>query len=211
LAISVYDNGPGFSSEDEEKLFQPFTKLNDAQQLNPSGNGLGLSICKQICNNLGGNIEGHSNIDSWTKFTFWVPVKTPSDYDADLMVNTARNFEMLAIPPVQTKSKLTLKALLSEPEQFGAFCGDKKLCIICADDIYYNLEALRLVFSNLGLEEHCSFLNDGRQVVRSCIKNVEDSTDPQNMVTIVIVDFEMPVMSGLEAIKEIKAYYNEVN
>lgn len=31
------------------------------------------------------------------------------------------------------------------------------------------------------------------------------------MVTIVIADFEMPVMNGLEAIREIRAFYSTIN
>lgn len=50
--------------------------------MNPIGTGLGLSICKLICRNLGGDIEVSNK--SGTKFTFWVAVKVPVEYDLNL-------------------------------------------------------------------------------------------------------------------------------
>ena len=104
-----------------------------------------------------------------------------------------------------------MKTFLAAPETFGASTENLNLSIICADDIYYNLEALRLVFKNLGLLDYCHFVNDGKQVVDCCIKNVEESEEGAETVTIVIVDYEMPMMTGLEAIKEIQAFYSLVN
>lgn len=41
--------------------------------------------------------------------------------------------------------------------------------------MYYNLEALRLVFINIGLINYCTFVSDGRKAVERCISNVEES------------------------------------
>ena len=68
LTISVIDNGPGISAEDQQKLFEPFCKLEANSDCNPNGIGLGLSICKLICESLGGNIMFNS--DYGTEFTF---------------------------------------------------------------------------------------------------------------------------------------------
>jgi two-component system, sensor histidine kinase and response regulator len=79
LSISVTDNGPGISQEDIPKLFQSFSKLEATKNLNPSGTGLGLCICKQICNSLGGDITVSSIVNQFTKFEFWVPVQPLDD------------------------------------------------------------------------------------------------------------------------------------
>jgi len=74
LQISVLDNGPGIAPEELFKLFKPFSKLEANSDLNPNGIGLGLSICKLVCKNLGGDIIVTSD-KGCTKFTFWVDVK----------------------------------------------------------------------------------------------------------------------------------------
>ena len=47
----VLDDGIGMSPEDVKNVFNSFWKStdSDSQLLNPLGNGVGLSICKQIC------------------------------------------------------------------------------------------------------------------------------------------------------------------
>ena len=83
IQLSVQDNGPGISAEDQTKLFKPFVKLEAHKHLNPNGNGLGLNICKLICQNLGGDIIVESDGKSFTKFTFWMGVKQPKECDND--------------------------------------------------------------------------------------------------------------------------------
>eukprot|EP00347_Sterkiella_histriomuscorum_P000376 403376099 len=48
LLVSVQDTGIGIQKEDRAKLFQLFGKLEKTAQINTSGIGLGLSICKTI-------------------------------------------------------------------------------------------------------------------------------------------------------------------
>ena len=58
LAIRVADNGIGIDESEIENLFQPLLKSKQKRniQCNPRGDGLGLSIRKQICQALGGDI-----------------------------------------------------------------------------------------------------------------------------------------------------------
>ena len=50
LIVSVEDQGLGMTSEELSNVFDPFFRGGkNSQNLNPLGNGLGLSICKQIC------------------------------------------------------------------------------------------------------------------------------------------------------------------
>lgn len=88
---------------------------------------------------------------------------------------------------------------------------DKKLCIICADDVYYNLETLKIVFQGLGLFNYCHFVSNGQAVIDCCQKNLYEVEEGDDLVTIVVIDYEMPMMTGLKAIKEIKALFNTVN
>jgi two-component system sensor histidine kinase/response regulator len=49
----VRDNGRGLTSEQQERLFVPFTRL---EQAHTGGHGLGLSIVRQIVEKLGGTV-----------------------------------------------------------------------------------------------------------------------------------------------------------
>jgi signal transduction histidine kinase len=49
----VRDNGPGLTSEEQTKLFRPFTRLQVSEV---KGHGLGLSIVKRIVEKLGGQV-----------------------------------------------------------------------------------------------------------------------------------------------------------
>jgi len=66
----VHDNGSGITLEDQDRLFTPFTQLNQAHI---EGHGLGLSIVERIITKLGGQVEvksdgipGHGSVFSFT-------------------------------------------------------------------------------------------------------------------------------------------------
>lgn len=50
LEISVIDSGVGIQYKDQDKLFKLFGFVNDTQQMNTKGIGLGLVIAEQIVN-----------------------------------------------------------------------------------------------------------------------------------------------------------------
>ena len=55
------------------------SKDSDSLSRNPTGNGVGLFICKQICEGLGGFIEVKSKINEGSKFTFSIKARALSD------------------------------------------------------------------------------------------------------------------------------------
>jgi hypothetical protein len=114
--------------------------------MNPNGSGLGLNICKELCKKLGGDISVKSRPGDWTEFTFWVNVKLCLDCDINDVLSARPIMQVRDLPKSRTKSALSVKMFLSQPERFGALLNGKKLSIICADDVYYNIEALRIVF-----------------------------------------------------------------
>jgi len=70
VKIEVCDSGCGIREEDQKKLFAPFTKLSASKMLNPNGTGMGLSICKQIAEFMGGSISVRSNMPQGSIFGF---------------------------------------------------------------------------------------------------------------------------------------------
>lgn len=72
----VRDNGPGLSREAQDKLFTPFTRLD---QVRAQGHGLGLSIVRRIAEKLGGRVglESSGVPGEGCLFYFTLPAAPP--------------------------------------------------------------------------------------------------------------------------------------
>ncbi|MCX5690122.1 MAG: ATP-binding protein, partial [Planctomycetota bacterium] len=67
----VEDNGIGIEERHRERIFQIFQRLNPRNQY--QGNGIGLSICKKIVEDMGGTIEVESVLQQGSRFCITVP------------------------------------------------------------------------------------------------------------------------------------------
>jgi two-component system sensor histidine kinase/response regulator len=63
----VRDNGPGIATEDQSRLFTPFTRLDPVQA---KGHGLGLSIGRRIAEKLGGQVQVESRGEQGSVLSF---------------------------------------------------------------------------------------------------------------------------------------------
>jgi len=69
LRFSIADTGPGIPEENQNELFQPFSRLGlEATEI--QGTGIGLTITKQIVELMGGGIGFESILGEGT--TFWI-------------------------------------------------------------------------------------------------------------------------------------------
>lgn len=73
ILISVRDEGPGISEDDQKKLFQKFTRLSARPTGDESSTGLGLSIVKRLAEAMSGTIECNSVIGFGATFTLRLP------------------------------------------------------------------------------------------------------------------------------------------
>ena len=69
--MSVQDQGIGISEQDLPHIFTPFYRSKEKKNrlMNSRGHGLGLYICKQICESLGGEFTVVSALNIGSKFT----------------------------------------------------------------------------------------------------------------------------------------------
>ncbi len=73
IEVTVRDSGRGIPEEHHGQLFQPFWQLADATTRNTGGTGLGLYICRQIVQLLGGTIWLDRQHVDGTSFTIRLP------------------------------------------------------------------------------------------------------------------------------------------
>jgi signal transduction histidine kinase/CheY-like chemotaxis protein len=73
LRFEVIDRGIGISLENQAKLFQPFTQADASTTRQYGGTGLGLVICKQLIELMGGNIYLESEVNKGSTFWFTLP------------------------------------------------------------------------------------------------------------------------------------------
>ena len=71
--IRVRDSGLGISSEEQERVFEPFYRSQRGRRF-PQGLGLGLTIARDLVEAHGGRLELVSVLDEGSKFTVWLPV-----------------------------------------------------------------------------------------------------------------------------------------
>ncbi|MDY6875117.1 MAG: GAF domain-containing protein [Chloroflexota bacterium] len=74
ICFWVRDNGPGLTSEEQARLFKPFTRLDPKNgEGRAKGYGLGLSIVRRIVERLGEQVGVESRVGQGSVFTFTLP------------------------------------------------------------------------------------------------------------------------------------------
>jgi two-component system sensor histidine kinase/response regulator len=77
IEITVSDNGVGITKENLSKIFENKTNETKLGTDNETGSGLGLLLCKEFSQKLGGNIWVESEEEKGSDFKFTVPLNKP--------------------------------------------------------------------------------------------------------------------------------------
>lgn len=74
LKYTIIDSGPGIDPDTLKsgKIFAPFTQADSSLSRSHEGLGLGLALCKTLCDRMGGKLEVESEIGKGTRFQFSV-------------------------------------------------------------------------------------------------------------------------------------------
>lgn len=176
LVFSVADTGIGMTADEQQRIFQAFTRLPGAQ--GREGVGLGLSITHEMVQLLGGTISVESQKGHGSRFTVSVPVTI---LDAATARQTADN-----APAANAPSG-------SVPERVSVVGGDESVRIVIVDDDDLQLQLLREMFGRLAgahWEIHATqHADEAVRLVRSLHPHI------------LFTDVEMPEMNGTELLR----------
>lgn len=74
ICFEVIDSGIGLTTEQQARLFEPFTQADSYISRRYGGTGLGLALSRQLAQRLGGRIEVQSTLGAGSRFTLRVPL-----------------------------------------------------------------------------------------------------------------------------------------
>ncbi len=91
VVYRVQDNGIGMSEEFQKTMYETFSREDNEPKRHIQGSGLGLSICKQMVDMMGGIIECESALGFGTTFTVTVTLQRREDREPVKLQATQEN------------------------------------------------------------------------------------------------------------------------
>ena len=181
LIISVRDTGRGIKTENIDKLFTKFERLDVEKNSTTEGTGLGLAITKALVDMMGGKINVQSTFGQGSMFVVQIPQKISQMVNPDqtIQINTA---------PIQQAAQQTVKEEIVVPKGFN----NKKVLIV--DDNKLNIKVARRALQDFNFEiDECY---DGME----CLDKVVNGDE----YDLILMDIMMPNMSGETALAKLK-------
>jgi PAS domain S-box-containing protein len=169
LCFSIKDSGIGIEEEDLGKLFQPFSQVASHLNRTVTGSGLGLVICKQLINQMGGDIEVQSEPHKGSTFTVSLPV----------------------LPCDTGEPGFTQPLSATLPERLGQLKGKH---VLLAEDHRLNIMVIGANLNKLGVTYDVA--GNGREAIGLLENSCKADGKPYDLI---LMDIQMPVMNGLDA------------
>ena len=72
VTITIYDNGKGISKSDLPRVFNKTFTGNNGRSSGSKSTGMGLYLCRELCEKLGHKIEIDSRVNEYTKVTITI-------------------------------------------------------------------------------------------------------------------------------------------
>jgi signal transduction histidine kinase/CheY-like chemotaxis protein len=177
VAIHVTDTGVGIPEADQAKIFQEFFQVDQTLARRQGGTGLGLAIASRLARLMGGQLSVSSVVGSGSRFTLSLPSLSAEEAAA-----------LASGPAAGEPAPRTPTAPFTVDEH------RPRPSVLLVEDNEDNLFTLRQVLARLPLEIVTAA--SGRQAIARCRTAMPD---------LVILDVQMPGMSGLQATGAIRA------
>lgn len=184
VTIKVIDHGQGISKENLPNIFNLFYQINPNNEKPDSGNGIGLTLTKQLVEILGGTIHVESNSGNGTQFIIKLPLHTN---------------EKILYPYWTRNKRQNLNTIIDEKDKADSEFNhnieenDPRIKILLAEDNKDIALYIRSIFPKDSFNIY--YATNGEQAIEIANENIPD---------IILTDVIMPKKSGLELCQEIK-------
>lgn len=175
LHVSVRDTGVGIPTEDLDKLFVAFERIDEKKNRNIEGTGLGMAIAQNFLRMMGSSIQVESTYGEGSVFYF------------DLK-QTVVDWEPLGA------YEAAFQRYLSERKQYRAQFTAPRARILVVDDTEVNLKVFVNLLRKTKMQIETADSGD------ACIALFK-----RNFYDVIFLDHMMPNKDGLETLKEMKA------
>lgn len=182
LVFKVYNTGKGIEESLKPFIFERYRVLDNMSQQSPlisSSHGIGLSICRDIIDALGGSITVTSVIEEFAQFTVVLPM-IPITENVDAVIDTN-------LPEYITKNSSNMSGGMDGGKQ------PERPIVLVVDD---NKDIVWLISNTLSKD----FDVKETYSVEEAQKSIEVQSP-----ALIITDIMMPGLDGLEFIKRLKA------
>jgi CheY-like chemotaxis protein len=190
IELSVSDNGIGISDAQQQALFTKFTQATPMINSKYGGTGLGLSLSRNLCRLMGGDISVHSEAGKGAKFTIRIPADVQVAIDSD--ASELHVIDATSALPQETSSaplKDIASAIGNRP---GATAGTGDRVLIVDDDRSFLDLADRL----LRKEGFTAVCTDAPRSALQLARTVKPD--------VILLDILMPEFDGWEVLQALK-------
>ena len=182
---SVQDTGIGIPKDKISSLFQPFSQVDSSNTRKYGGTGLGLVICKEFVNMMGGEIGVESKDGVGSNFYFTVKLKKQIiDHSDSSSHNLSRIYNLNE--DETTSMKINIDDLKRIRGRFK---------ILLAEDNLINQKVAQRILKEAGFNSDA--VNNGFEAVQAVTNTSYD---------IVLMDVQMPELDGYSATKMIREF-----
>ena len=169
LLVEVHDTGIGIPADRIEGIFTPFEQADSSITRRFGGTGLGLTICRHIAKELGGDVTVESKPGQGSVFR------------VRLATGPLANVRMFDLPPTELLTAAQSTRQPRPPRLEGSR-------ILVVDDGETNRKLIRLVLEEAGAEVTCA--ENGKIGLEAADRGQFD---------VILMDMQMPVMDGYTA------------
>ncbi|KAL1595914.1 hypothetical protein SLS60_009604 [Paraconiothyrium brasiliense] len=205
MIFSVHDTGRGLSDAEHELLFARFSQASPRTHIDYGGSGLGLFISRRLTELHGGAISFASKAKVGSTFSFYVKCRkaslpSPQDENAtDLSVRT-QSTVLANRSRDDTDKPPAIGRKLSENIE-----GNALINVLIVEDNLVNQRVLSKQLKNIGM--NVAVANHGVEAldyVRKTTYCIPDEGSATQKLSLILMDWEMPVMDGLTCVREIR-------